>query len=272
MSFFTIQNHDVPLKAAVSPTRTPQLIGDRGISFGGKPLLTIQSIKGLWKGTTIVLGELDGRFLSALLEGRGHTWDFEDVTTFAYSSKGLGPTSGSAGNGAQYTTTSKFGSAGLQVTASSQIQFNVGYSFEWTAMVWKGSNLSTANHYIVNSAGHKWVDGVSNDAASTPFISMSGGNFLLGDPSGSTANQRFDDLVLIDAVIPSNWAVDFGVMTAAFSPLPKLRCKGDLLWNNVYYALGSDVVQTYAQGVVDGVFYDDLSEIEFTLTEHTRVS
>lgn len=272
MSFFIVQNHAVPLKVATSPTLIPQMVGDQGRSFAGQPLETFQSIKRQWKATTTILGELEARFLAALLEGRGHTWNFDDSTFFGYSSKGLGPTPASAANGARYTTTSKFGAAGLQVTASSQVQFNVGYDFEWTAMVWQGSNLSTAHHYIVTSSGHKWVDGVSNDSASTPFIDETGGNFLLGDPAGSTANNRFDDFVVIDALIPANWAVDFGVTTAAFSPLPKLRCKGDFLWNNTYFVRGSDVQLTFAQGAVDGVFFDDLSEVDFTLTEHSRVS
>ena len=271
-TFFMIQNHEVALKTAAQTTMDSVIVGDLGRSFNGKPLETYQTLKKQWKATTTVMKSSPARVLVALLQGRGHVWDFDDTSDFLYSSKGLGATGATAANGSRYTTTSKFGAAGLQVAASNYVQFNVGYNFEWSILGWQGSNLGTAHHYIVTSAGTKYVDGVQNNAASTPFFDMVSGNFRLGDPAGTLANNRFDDVIVIDELIDRTWAADLGAMTAAFGPLPVVRAKGEFLTNNVYYVLGADVSSTYAQGVVDGTLYNDLTEVSFTLDEYASIS
>ena len=269
--FFYVQNHEVPI-AVTNPTVTPTAVGALQTTFSGKPVSTYQSIKKVWAGSTPLMNSSNARFLMALLEGRGHKWSFDDSSEFAYSSKGLYPTVGTVANGTYYSTTTKFGAGGLQVAANSYVQFNVGYDYDWTVLVWQGSNLSTATHYIVNSSGQKWVNGVRNDAASTPFIDVVSGNFRLGDPAGTAANNRFDDAVIIDAKITEEWAADLGAMTSAFGALPLLRCRGEWLQNNTYNVLASDISASFTPGMDDTTFVNDLMAVSFTLNEYERLA
>lgn len=269
-SFLLLQNHAIPV-ATGSATERTIITGDLSRAYNGAPLHTIQAIRKGWPVKTTWLLPTRARFLIALLQGRGHTWDFDDVSDFEYSSKGLGATSGTAANGTRNTTAKEFGAAGLQVASGSYVQWDVGYDYEWTVMVWVGNSAwSARTHYIVSSNGDKWVDGVQNNAASTPFITFSGGSLRLGDTGSGTA-QYFDDLIVIDEIMDSSFAADFGAMTAAFGPLPKLRCRGAMLNQNTYHVLGTEITSEYAQGTVDGVFYNDLMSVSFVLNEHSRV-
>lgn len=269
MPFFRIQNvHEIPVQhEAASVNR--ELLGDAKRAFSGKMLGTHRAIKNKWQFTTTWLVELEWRFLRALLEGEGHHWSFDSSTEWKYSSKGMGPTSGTAANGSRYTTATKFGAGALSVTAGNYVQFNVGYSNEWTVMLW-GATSSFANHYIVNNSSQKWVDGVRNDAASTPFITMSSGNLRIGD-TGAGAAQYFDDIVVIPEKINASWAEDLGVMSNAFSALPLIRVNGNFFLSQDYYVRGFDVNVELSQGVVDGTWEANIGQVSATLIEDSRI-
>jgi hypothetical protein len=241
-------------------------------AFNGTPLPNFRSIKKVWTATTPPLTPTDGRFLVALLQGRGHSWSFDDSTgsNWQYSSKGLRATPATVGNGSYSASYPVYGSGGLLVGSDDIVQWNTGYDFDWTVMAWVklGAGGSFA-HVIVNSSGQKWIDGVRNDAASTTFFDMSSGNLAL-DMTG-LADGYFDDLMVIDAAIPAIWATDLGMSSVPIAPLPRLRCRGEMLQNNVYYAIGSDVAFTFVSAKVDGTWYSDLMVVTFSLLEHSRL-
>lgn len=268
MSFFTIQGvHAIPVAHEKADVHR-ELIGDVKRSYSGKMLGTNRAIKNKWQFTTTWLVELEWRFLRAILEGEGHHWSFDDSSDYKYSSKGLGPTS--VTYIARYTGSTKFSSAGaLQVTLAQYVQYNVGYTNEWTVMVWRLES-GTWHHYIVNNSSEKWVDGVRNDAASTPFITMVSGNIRIGD-TGSGATQYFEDLVVIPEKINASWAVDLGVMTAAFSDLPLVRVGGNLFLSKTHYVRGFDVDVKLTQGFSGGSWQSNLGQLSATLIEDSRV-
>lgn len=266
MSFFQIQTHAIPIKHEQA-TLVRNALGADKMAYSGKPLYTYRAIKNQWTFTTNFLVELEWRFLRALLQGEGHHWAFNDATEWSYSSKGLGITSGTIANGSRYTTTTKFGAGAIRVAANQYVQFNVGYTERWTAMAWVGSTF--ANHYIVNNAGQKWVDGVRNDGASTPFFTMNSGNFRLGD-TGNGAFQYFDDLVIIPEKINNSWAADFGTLANAFSDLPLIRVSGNFTLSDDYFVQGRDVTATMSQGFIDGVWEPNMAEISATIVEHSQ--
>jgi hypothetical protein len=225
----------------------------------------------MWSGTTPWMIPSEARFLVALLQGRGHVWNFDDTTDYLYSSKGLFPATGD-NHTARNTSAKQFGDAGLEINAGEVVTFDTGYVFDWTVMLWKGdADFNPVNHYIVNSNGNKWVDGVRNDGASTAFITESAGVFTLADAT-SVTQSYFDDLVIIDEAIDAAWAEDLGTMNTAFGPLPLLRNRGAMLNDQIHHVIGQNVGVSYAQGTVDGTFYNDLMQVEFELHQHTRLS
>ncbi len=269
MSFLTIHGHEIPVEHENADVEK-ELIGDARRAFSGKMLSTHRNNLYKWSFTTSWLVELEWRFLIALLHGEGHHWSFDSSSEWKYSSKGLGPTSGTAANGSRYTGSTKFGAAAVGITAGAQLQFNLGYTAKWTVMVWKYSG-SVWNHYAVNNAGNKWVDGVQNDATSTPFITVNGsGNLLLGD-TGSGATQYFDDLVVIPEKINDSWASDLGVATYAFSDLPLIRVNGNLTLSDAFYVRGFDAKVSLTQAYVSGTWEPNLGKVTATLIEDSRV-
>ena len=76
MAFFLIQNHEVGIKDA-SASSVPVILGDAARSFNGKPLSTRRSIVRDWTFTSALALPEECTFLIALLQGMGHTWDFD---------------------------------------------------------------------------------------------------------------------------------------------------------------------------------------------------
>lgn len=272
MSFFEIQNHAVGIKNGEAKME-PVIIGDAARSFSGSPLSTRRAIKRDWSVTTALAPAEDCKFLIALIQGMGHTWDFDatDVNDeYLYSSKGLKPVS--VGSVVQNTSNTKFGAGRVQIPASAELHYETGYEDDWTIMGWKGTSGGVYTHYIVNSNGHKWVDGVRNDGASTPFFEIdSDGTLSIGDNT-QLVTQYFDDVIVIEEAISDTWAEDFGVMTSAFGAMPKFRVRGDMVLNNIYQVEGYDVSVSYTAGIWEGSWNSDLMEVSFTMHEVTRVS
>lgn len=162
----------------------------------------------------------------SLFRGEGEAWSFD---ANLYGSKGTGP-SGTTGTAVQSAGSAKYGAGKLALSASSSITWaattrNVfGRTSDWTVCVWR--NAGTWTHYVVNSAGQKWVDGVRDDAASTSFLGVSSGNVTLSNSSGSVT---FDDLVIVPYVMPSDWPPQIHAANAAFAALPVLSLTGDFV-------------------------------------------
>jgi hypothetical protein len=95
-------------------------------------------------------------------------------------------------------------------------------------MVWRYNSLLTAwVHWILCSDGTKYQNGAVY-GSSIPFLAFSSGTLTLGD-SGSVANQDFDGLVFLPAVVTAEMALAFGTASTAFGLLPRLLLGGDLI-------------------------------------------
>lgn len=221
MAGLTINEWTCPV-AADSASEGVEDIGDEGRSFDGTLLTTLRATKTPLDVTTIPLAAATVKPLMALLKGDGQVWSFDDSTYFVYSSKGLNKASGSG-----TSITGKF-SNGMRLAAGATMTWAVGSSSTWTLMVWRYSTVLTAwVHWIECSDGTKYQNGVAYGSA-VDFLGYTGGTLTLGD-AASVANQDFDGLVYLPAVVTAEMALAFGTATAAFGLLPRLLLGGDLI-------------------------------------------
>lgn len=162
----------------------------------------------------------------AFFSGEGEVWSFD---ANLYGSKGSGPSS-TTGTVAQSLGSAKYGAGKLEFTGAASITWagaaknSFARADTWTISLWR--NAGTWTHYVVNSAGQKWVDGVRNDAATTTFLSVSSGDVTLSNSAGTVT---FDDLVVVPYLMPTDWPAQLAAAAAAFSPLPALALTGDFV-------------------------------------------
>ncbi len=161
-----------------------------------------------------------------LVMGVGDVWHFDESasTDWQWSVNGNGAASGVADGSS--LASGKFG-RGLRITATDQVTWTTNTGSVWTVMVWFYTGGAWV-HYIVRSDAAKWVDGVRNDAASTPFIANTTTTTALGDVA-SAGNQDFDDLVVLPHLLHPDLCTAFGTGIAAFSDLPNLNLTGDII-------------------------------------------
>jgi len=246
MAALTINGWTCPV-AADSASEGVEDIGDEGRSFDGTLLSTLRATKTPLSVTTIPLAAATIKPLMALLKGDGQVWDFDDSTYFVYSSKSINKASGSG-----TSITGKFG-LGMRLASGATMTWAVGSSSTWTLMVWRYNSLLTAwVHWIVCSDGTKYQNGAVY-GSSIPFLGYTGGTLTLGD-SGSVANQDFDGLVYLPAVVTADMAAAFGTATTAFGLLPRLLLGGDLILEGTRTAKGKVEDVGVVQGMDSGSF------------------
>lgn len=246
MAGLTINGWTCPV-AAESASEGVEDIGDEGRSFDGTLLNTLRATKSSLEVTTIPLAAATVLPLMALLKGDGHVWSFDDSTYFVYSSKGLNKASGTG-----TSITGKF-SNGMRLSAGATMTWSVGASSTWTLMVWRYNSFTTTwIHWILCSDGTKYQNGAVY-GSSIPFLAFSSGTLTLGD-SGSIANQDFDGLVFLPAVVTAEMALAFGTATAAFGLLPRLLLGGDLILEGARTAKARVEGVEVTQGMDSGSF------------------
>lgn len=257
MSALTI--NEWPLPAAVgSVAEETEDIGDEARAFDGTLNCSLRATKTNTSIQTIPVAAATAAPLLALLRGDGHTWSFDDATYFVYSSKGLNKASGTGTT----LASGKFG-RGMRLSSGATMTWAPGTATTWTLMVWR-LNGATWEHYILCSDGTKYKDGAVYGSA-IAFLAFSGGTLTLGD-SGSGANQDFDGLVLLPAVVTAEMAASFGTATTAFGLLPQLLMGGDLVLEGTRTVKGQDVSSEVVEGSPSGS-YVILRAVSATLTE-----
>jgi len=246
MPALTINTWTVPV-AAGSAGEAVEDIGDEGRSFDGTLLVTLRATKTSLDVVTVPLAAATVSPLLALLRGDGQVWDFDDSTYFVYSSKSVNKASGSG-----KSISGKFG-LGMRLSAGATMTWAVGSSTTWTLMVWRyNSALTTWIHWIECSDGTKYQNGAVY-GSSIDFLAYTSGTLTLGD-SGSIANQDFDGLVYLPAVVTAEMALAFGTATTAFGLLPRLLLGGDLILEGTRTAKAADVATEVVQGMDSGSF------------------
>jgi len=216
--------------------------------------------KATWSFATKLLPVASALAFRGLIDGRGHSWDFE---THLYSSKGLGPsTSSGATNNA---SGAKYGSAGLQLTATTgTITFVAlpatapdGYSVAF----WRKVGAGAWNHYAVASSAAGtvyYLNGVVDTSPSFLTVTTSAGTVKL-DAAGSTT--YYDDLVVLPYPMVSDWPLAITNAGAAFGPLALLTASGFGIENGQRsVTVGGEVqnmpMQATSTGFVQSVEFD----------------
>lgn len=165
-------------------------IGLLSQAFSGKLRRSRQTIKKDLRATTTPLILSEARAWEGMVQGLGQAWQF---TTHLYSASGLGPTA--------VTGTPTISGSKLSLDTGEDVDYSVDDSLGWTVMgeVYNGT---TTKHYVVTSGGHKWVDGVRDDGATTTFFAVSSGVLTL---AASGATFTFSGVVFFPFVTPDSW-------------------------------------------------------------------
>jgi len=221
VSFVLINNYAVPV-GVDDASEVQTSIGDSDRTVGGAMIRSIRATKRTWTITTPPLAPALADAIKHLLAGDGDVWHFnESGSDWQWSVKGVGKASGSGTS----LVAGKFG-RGVRIAAAGQVTFTTNTGAVWSVMLYYYTG-GAWHHYIVRSDGAKWVDGVSNNAASTPFIANTSTTTTLGD-SGAAGNQDFDDMVVLPYLVHAGMAAAFGTSAYAFSDLPNLNLRGDI--------------------------------------------
>ncbi len=246
MAFLTVNG--IPSTCAEdSLTETLREIGSTAAAFDGTITKTRQSTKTDLKFGTIPLSSADALAWSNLLRGKGETWSF---TSHVYGSKGLG-----ASSLANYSVGAggKFGNGLALGSGTGTASFVAVLGSIWTAAFWLSVNGAASDHYIIDSTGRKWFNGVRNDATSTSaFFAVTAGTAVLTNASGFT--NVYDDLVLLPYLVPTSWPEVWGIATTASSSLPSLTIAGDIVSEaSTRTCLGSVESTKPLRGTLSGV-------------------
>ena len=211
----------------------PGEVGTFARAVNGDLVATRTTLKPVHACETTPLDVASARAWTGLLLGRGHSWDFAD----GYSGKGLAPTE---------TGTVSFGDASgkfdkhVTIAVSGNVQWTPtgedsliagdhNPKGDYTLAVWRLESAVWV-HYVIrklNGATNKWVDGGSDDGASTPWLTVSGAGVL--QLSDGVAEENFSDLVALPFGVPSTWPALWAAYGRAFPRLPRLEAAGDLL-------------------------------------------
>jgi hypothetical protein len=169
------------------------------------------------------------------LRGEGEMWTFTNL----YGSKGTGPESGYSGT--IQASSGISGTGNLTVASGSHAYRIAPAGSSWTFAVWYSTAASPSyTHYVVTSAGNKWVDGVSNNGASTTWAAVSNGILTL---TGGT-DRRWDNLFAFPATVDSTWPPIFygtagnGDVASGAALMPYLNLTGDAILETTRSAMG----------------------------------
>lgn len=226
MAFFEINEATIAVFADRGLDVETTIIGDQERAFSGALCGSVRTTKRSWSIMTPLQTAAITEGIRDVILGRGDVWHFNESTStdWQYSVNGKGAATGTAWGSS--LVSGKFG-RGLRISATRTVTWTTNTGAGWTIMVWYYTG-GAWHHYIVRSDAAKWVDGVRNDGASTPFMANTSTTTTLGY-AGSGSNQDFDDLVVLPYVLHANFAEYYGVATAAFSDLPRLNLGGDIL-------------------------------------------
>lgn len=236
----------------------PEQVGESGRAASGTWRNHRRMVKLAWDLTLRHMTFVEAAAWASVIRGEHHTFSFDSSL---YSSKGQAPTAGYtatlAGSGAKY------GADCLRVPNATTISWPLGLGgnragdpASWTVMVWRKES-GTWHHYVVNSSGQKWLDGVRADATSTTFIAVgSAGEVTL---TGVTGLTDFDDLVTFPVPLPTTWPPLLYAVGQAYPLSPRLEAYGDAI-------VGTSLsVPLYVQGDSNGLTHRGRARFAGTL-------
>jgi hypothetical protein len=234
MPFLSLNGIEV-LVAVDTMNESVREIGDTVQSFSGALIRTrIATKRDLEFEIPLIEPVLSGQW-ERWIRGEGEAWNFANL----YGSKGTPPEAGYAGT---IDAGNGIGGSACLLVASGVHSYRVAPSgSSWTIAFWYSTAATPSyTHYVITSAGKKWVNGVRNDAASTTFVAVSGGIMTLTGGS----NRRMDNLFSFPATVDDSWPPDFygsagaGLVAAGTARPPYLTLTGDAILETTRTALG----------------------------------
>ena len=237
-SFLRLNGIVVPV-AQDQASLAPEAIGKMRRTAGGSINASRRLRKGGWKFTTALQLAADALAFRELICGEGHVLSFD--SSF-YTSQGMAPVS-IGSDWALTASAPKFGAKCAIVTTTNHLVYQFfSASSAWTLAWWW--NEGAFAHYVLNSAGAAWVNGVggftAGDTAGLDNVTAGAAAFAA---TGGTA--RLDDVVALPFLAPATWPPQMYAWGATagqpFSQLPFLVADGLFVEQNTRIGvLGGD--------------------------------
>lgn len=207
------------------------------------------------------------------LMGEGHYWSFD---TSVYSSKGLGPSLLTGGTIGSSSPAPWLGAGRLNFALGAGNQANFGISpgvtqtQGVTAMVARNVAGGGWNHYVKDSAGNVWTNGVLTGTASWFNLTTIGGLVNIGADAGNAI--AYDELVILPFLIPSDWPAQlyaYQLAGSQHSALAQLKVDGDLVDANLLTrtVVGSVGDMKLMPATLGGTFYQSVRTVDVELEE-----
>lgn len=199
-------------------------IGDITTAFNGAMIRSRRTTKRDMTFDTIWLESNEDAAWERFIRGEGEFFSFSTL----YGSKGTAPDVGYSG--VVEASNGPSGAPSLLVSTGTHVYTCLPSGGPYTVSLWYSNNSTPGagySYYTVNSASQKWVNGSRNDAASTTFMSVSGGKLTL---TGG-ANRRFAYIHVFPWTTPTSWPPVFfsGDIAAGLVAQPSLRVTGDAI-------------------------------------------
>ncbi|RKH64125.1 hypothetical protein [Corallococcus aberystwythensis] len=234
MAYLTLSGIEVRCSTSKGLAQKPTLRGPRVRSFSGWAQSGTRSRDFTWSGGTPPMPMAEAQALRRLIDGDGHSWDFEaNGTDGLVSSKGLtGAVVGSVGVGPG-SSTPRFGTGGLVLAAGASVTWATATTGRYFVGAWMRGAFSAGAwaHVIVDANGDQsWLNGeewmAAGDLIATTGIGLGVG---LVTPSALSVSNRtadtgtpsvlnIDDLVLLPYEVPRAWIPQWYVWGAAGQP------------------------------------------------------
>lgn len=186
--------------------------------------------------STPPITQAEAHSIAGMLSHKGHYFSF---ASDSWSDRGLGLDTGSLTVGA-----GGLSGAGQAALGTSSVTYNPEFrDYKWTVCYARDDGI-TEEHIIVRSDGAKWVDGVSNDAATTSELVVSNGAVAL------TNAFDYSDLMFLPFNLYSEHALPLYTYASGGkqSTLNPVVAAGDLFGdvdtNVIAVVTGVDIVQS----------------------------
>lgn len=205
-------------------------IGERTRAASGKSLVSIRDRKIVRKLTVRTEDTTLAEAIKGLLCGDGLSWTF-DIDWYSEQGLPVIATAGAASSSLGSTApTPAFGAKRLAIPAATTVSWQLPdrYSVSWTLIFW-AYYLGAWHHYVVNSLGAKWKDGVTTTASVYVNVVTAGGTTQMQLSAPSGAATYYDDVVAVPYLWPSTWPAQVYAGMRAWKPFPFLEVNGDLM-------------------------------------------
>lgn len=221
----------------------PVRLGQMARSFSGQARSSVRATKrdhhfhGDAAGMTVVMAE----YMRALVEGDGHSWNFEDgtdPTTLLASSRGLPPYV----SGTVDSDVGKYGGGAQFNNGEADTKWAVGYDgSDCTLMYWVNTG-SGWEHLLVYPGTGAVFSGTTQTDVDPGFFGMSdlapGADLIAYAETLGTF--KADDLVVLPYALPDAWVLPIITFRAssAWAPLPYVMADGAAFPHGAVQCLG----------------------------------